>query len=101
MTLQTRQLPVGDALWIARHKQLKYEYVLDFIVERKRVDDLWHSIKDNRYKQQKLRLMVSYSLDHFSAFFFYESIFDFSTGLSFCVWVAFSSASSFLGTMLL
>lgn len=70
MTLQTRQLPVGDALWIARHKQLKYEYVLDFIVERKRVDDLWHSIKDNRYKQQKLRLMVSYSLDHFSAFFF-------------------------------
>lgn len=70
MNLQTRQLPVGDALWIARHKQLKYEYVLDFIVERKRVDDLWHSIKDNRYKQQKLRLMVSYSLDHSTPYFF-------------------------------
>lgn len=32
--------------------------MLDFIVERKRVDDLWSSIKDNRYKQQKLRLQV-------------------------------------------
>lgn len=54
--VETRQLPVGDAFWIARHKVLRHEYVLDFIVERKRVDDLWSSIKDNRYKQQKLRL---------------------------------------------
>lgn len=54
--VETRQLPVGDALWIARHKVLRHEYVLDFIVERKRVEDLWASIKDNRYKQQKLRL---------------------------------------------
>ncbi|KAG0576544.1 hypothetical protein KC19_5G088600 [Ceratodon purpureus] len=54
--VETRQLPVGDALWIARHKDLRHEYVLDFIVERKRVDDLWSSIKDGRYKQQKLRL---------------------------------------------
>lgn len=59
-TLQTRQLPVGDALWIARHKVLRHEYVLDFIVERKRVEDLWASIKDNRYKQQKLRLQVKF-----------------------------------------
>ncbi len=57
--LQTRQLPVGDALWLARHKQQEQEYVLDFLVERKRVDDLWSSIKDTRYKQQKLRIMVS------------------------------------------
>jgi crossover junction endonuclease MUS81 len=55
--LQTRQLPVGDALWLARHKQQEQEYVLDFLVERKRVDDLWSSIKDTRYKQQKLRIM--------------------------------------------
>lgn len=64
-TLQTRQLPVGDALWIARHKVLRHEYVLDFIVERKRVDDLWSSIKDNRYKEQKLRLQVKFCLHYF------------------------------------
>ncbi len=28
-------------------------YVLDFILERKGVSDLAHSIKDNRYNQQK------------------------------------------------
>ena len=69
LTLQTRQLPVGDALWIARHKDLRHEYVLDFIVERKRVDDLWSSIKDGRYKQQKLRLQVSLCL-HYSEYLF-------------------------------
>ena len=55
--VEIRRLPIGDATWIARHKQLRHEYVLDFIVERKKVDDLCHSIKDNRYKDQKLRLM--------------------------------------------
>jgi hypothetical protein len=44
---------------------LRHEYVLDFIVERKRVDDLWSSIKDNRYKQQKLRLQVSFRSHYF------------------------------------
>lgn len=34
------------------------EFVLDFIVERKEVDDLYGSIKDNRYRDQKLRLLV-------------------------------------------
>lgn len=55
--VEIRHLPIGDATWIARHKQRGHEYVLDFIVERKKVDDLCHSIKDNRYKDQKLRLM--------------------------------------------
>jgi ERCC4 domain len=55
---QVRRLPVGDGLWIARHKQSKKEYVLDFIVERKNVDDLRGSIRDNRYRDQKLRLQV-------------------------------------------
>ena len=53
-----KRLPVGDAIWIARHKVLHTEYVLDFIVERKNVDDLVGSIRDNRYKEQKLRLKV-------------------------------------------
>ncbi|XP_057521903.1 crossover junction endonuclease MUS81 isoform X2 [Amaranthus tricolor] len=54
--IETRRLPVGDAIWIARHKQAGKEYILDFIVERKNVDDLRGSIRDNRYKDQKLRL---------------------------------------------
>ncbi|KAL6563561.1 Crossover junction endonuclease mus81 [Orobanche gracilis] len=52
-----RRLPVGDGIWLARHKYLGSEYVLDFIVERKNVDDLRHSIKDNRYRDQKMRLV--------------------------------------------
>ncbi|KAH7332026.1 hypothetical protein KP509_20G064400 [Ceratopteris richardii] len=55
--IEIRHLPVGDTLWIARHKVTRQEYVLDFIVERKNVSDLLSSIKDARYKQQKLRLM--------------------------------------------
>jgi crossover junction endonuclease MUS81 len=53
-----KRLPVGDAIWIARHKVHHTEYVLDLIVERKNVDDLVGSIRDNRYKDQKLRLKV-------------------------------------------
>nr|GEZ91161.1 crossover junction endonuclease MUS81 [Tanacetum cinerariifolium] len=54
-----RRLPVGDGIWIARHKQLGSEYVLDFIVERKNVDDLRSSIRDNRYREQKVRILRS------------------------------------------
>ncbi|XP_062115628.1 crossover junction endonuclease MUS81 [Humulus lupulus] len=55
--IKVRRLPVGDGIWIARHKDLGSEYVLDFIVERKKVDDLRSSIRDNRYRDQKLRLL--------------------------------------------
>ncbi|XP_051144554.1 crossover junction endonuclease MUS81 isoform X2 [Andrographis paniculata] len=55
--IEVRRLPVGDGIWIARHKYLGTEYVLDFIVERKKVDDLRHSIRDNRYRDQKMRLV--------------------------------------------
>ncbi|EPS67943.1 hypothetical protein M569_06830 [Genlisea aurea] len=54
--IEVRRLPVGDGIWIARHKYSGTEYVLDFIVERKKVGDLRHSIKDNRYREQKMRL---------------------------------------------
>jgi crossover junction endonuclease MUS81 len=53
-----KRLPVGDAIWIARHKVSHMEYVLDFIVERKHVDEIVGSIRDNIYKDQKLRLKV-------------------------------------------
>ncbi|KAI5074511.1 hypothetical protein GOP47_0010472 [Adiantum capillus-veneris] len=55
--VEIRRLPVGDTLWLARHRVTREEYVLDFIVERKNVSDLLLSIRDTRYKQQKLRLM--------------------------------------------
>ncbi|CAL9224207.1 unnamed protein product [Arabidopsis halleri] len=57
--IEVRRLPVGDCIWIARHKYQQDEYVLDFIVERKNVDDMRSSIMDNRYKDQKLRLQRS------------------------------------------
>ncbi|KAL6125272.1 hypothetical protein ACLB2K_073331 [Fragaria x ananassa] len=57
ITVEVRRLAVGDGIWIARHKHLQSEYVLDFIVERKNVDDLCCSIRDNRYRDQKLRLL--------------------------------------------
>ena len=54
---EPRGLPIGDALWIARHRRHpQQEFCLDVIVERKRVDDLEASIKDSRYKKQKFYL---------------------------------------------
>ncbi|KAF8113737.1 hypothetical protein N665_0046s0083 [Sinapis alba] len=56
---EVRRLPVGDCIWIARHKCLGTEYVLDLIVERKGVDDMRSSIIDGRYRDQKLGLQRS------------------------------------------
>ncbi|KAK1256957.1 Crossover junction endonuclease MUS81 [Acorus gramineus] len=55
--VEVRHLPIGDGIWLARHRNLNKEYVLDFIVERKNVDDLRMSVRDHRYKDQKLRLL--------------------------------------------
>ncbi|TRY55515.1 hypothetical protein DNTS_014031 [Danionella cerebrum] len=61
-----RKLNVGDFLWVARekvrpvHGQLRppvgRELVLDYIIERKRMDDLCGSIIDGRFREQKFRL---------------------------------------------
>lgn len=57
MALEVRHLNVGDFLWIAKHKtDATKEYVLPYIIERKRVDDLSSSIKDGRFHEQKFRL---------------------------------------------
>ena len=56
--LNIRPLDVGDAMWIARDT-LGGEYVLDYIMERKRLDDLAASIKDGRFQEQKFRLKKS------------------------------------------
>lgn len=55
-------------LWIARHKILRYEYMFDFIIEWKPLDDVWSCIKDNCCKQQTLRFPINHSL-HFMSIF--------------------------------
>lgn len=63
-----RSLELGDALWVAKCKDASFlsrsgaegdEVVLDWIVERKRLDDLIGSIKDGRFHEQKFRLKKS------------------------------------------
>ncbi|KAK5658773.1 hypothetical protein OQA88_1584 [Cercophora sp. LCS_1] len=63
-----KALEVGDALWVARCNKKDWlrqmgadcdEVVLDWIVERKRLDDLISSIKDGRFHEQKFRLRRS------------------------------------------
>ncbi|KAG5940172.1 Crossover junction endonuclease mus81 [Claviceps sorghi] len=63
-----RSLEVGDAQWIAKCHDPSLlqrlgaegdEVVLDWIVERKRLDDLIGSIKDGRFHEQKFRLKRS------------------------------------------
>ena len=63
-----RPLALGDILWVAKCHDSQLlpslgiegdEVVLDFIVERKRLDDLLSSIKDGRFHEQKFRLQKS------------------------------------------
>lgn len=49
-------LAVGDVVWVASHRTLQERCVLDYIVERKRLDDLASSIRDGRFGEQKARL---------------------------------------------
>ena len=54
--VETRALRLGDVMWIAKRRDgmggEEDECVLDYVVERKRLDDLCHSIKDGRYTEQ-------------------------------------------------
>ncbi len=63
-----RPLDLGDFLWVAkcndpsllaRYGEEGDEVMLDWIVERKRLDDLIGSIKDGRFHEQKFRLRKS------------------------------------------
>ncbi|CAH8518961.1 unnamed protein product [Dicrocoelium dendriticum] len=56
---ESRALPVGDFLWVVRWVDERGEIseaVLDYIVERKRMDDLASSIVDGRFQEQKYRM---------------------------------------------
>ena len=63
-----RPLELGDFFWVAkchdpdllsRHGEEGSEICLDWIVERKRLDDLVGSITDGRFQEQKFRLRKS------------------------------------------
>ncbi|WVQ98892.1 hypothetical protein IAU59_006023 [Kwoniella sp. CBS 9459] len=62
--VETRALRLGDMCWIARRTVgdlggEEDECVLDYVVERKRLDDLCSSIRDGRYTEQCFRLSNS------------------------------------------
>lgn len=68
ITPTVRSLELGDALWVARCKDpnllSRYgeegdEVMLDWILERKRLDDLLSSVKDGRFHEQKFRFYRS------------------------------------------
>lgn len=55
---EIRNLSVGDMLWIGITTDNE-ELVLDYVVERKAIEDLCSSIVDGRYVEQKYRLKRS------------------------------------------
>lgn len=60
---ETRQLPLGDMLWVARRKdEPASEVLLGYIVERKTASDLASSIIDGRYEQQCVQVFVVFPL---------------------------------------
>jgi len=65
-----RSLELGDALWVAKchdgraleaYGEEGDEVMLDWIVERKRLDDLVGSIKDGRFQEQKVSSSLNLS----------------------------------------
>lgn len=58
IAFEIRRLSAGDFLWICRTTD-NNEYVLPYVIERKRMDDLAGSIRDGRFHEQKFRLRES------------------------------------------
>ena len=60
--VETRALRLGDVCWIAKRRDglggEEDECVLDYVLERKRLDDLCASIKDGRYADQCVGLVL-------------------------------------------
>lgn len=56
MKSEIRQLSLGDVVWVAKNKTTGTLCILNTIIERKRLDDLAMSIRDNRFMEQKNRL---------------------------------------------
>lgn len=56
---ESKQLSLGDIVWVAKNHKTGNRCILNTIIERKRLDDLAFSIKDNRFMEQKNRLEKS------------------------------------------
>lgn len=59
INIEERNLSLGDFLWLYSDPNDSIEYVIDYIIERKTLNDLASSIIDGRYTEQKYRLKVS------------------------------------------
>ena len=57
--IEEKNLSLGDFTWIYKDQLDGEEYMLDFIIERKTLNDLSASILDGRYNEQKYRLKNS------------------------------------------
>jgi ERCC4-type nuclease len=57
--IEEKNLSLGDFTWIYKDQLDGEEYMLDFIIERKTLNDLSASIMDGRYNEQKYRLKNS------------------------------------------
>jgi hypothetical protein len=54
IAVEVRPLHLGDTVWVAKNRITGEEVLLDYLVERKTMADLVASIKDGRYKEQKV-----------------------------------------------
>jgi len=57
--VEEKNLSLGDFTWIFKDQLDGEEYMIDFIIERKTLNDLSASILDGRYSEQKYRLKNS------------------------------------------
>ena len=57
--IEEKNLSLGDFTWIYKDQLDGEEYMIDFIIERKTLNDLSASILDGRYNEQKYRLKNS------------------------------------------
>ena len=57
--IEEKNLSLGDFTWIYKDQLDGEEYMIDFIIERKTLNDLSASILDGRYSEQKYRLKNS------------------------------------------
>ena len=58
--IEERLLSLSDFLWVYKDPETKIEYIIDFLIERKTLNDLMKSIIDGRYSEQKYRMKKSY-----------------------------------------
>ncbi len=57
--VEERNLSLGDFLWIYKDSKDNEDYIIDYLIERKTLNDLAISIIDGRYTEQKYRMKNS------------------------------------------